>query len=305
MRRVLHQTLLGSPLARFCSLWIAAVLAGALFGVQLSGWDPEAIDWDALEAPPDARHWFGTDLIGRDFFARVMLGARVSLTVAALATVVSVLIGVPYGAFSGLKGGRTDQLMMRLVDALYAVPFILIVILLMVVFGRDPLLFYVALGAVYWLDIARIVRGQTLSIREAGYIQAARVLGAGPAAILFRHVLPNVAGPALVYATLTIPAVILAESFISFLGLGVQEPDTSWGVLIADGVRTMESAPWTLAFPALFLGLTVWCFNMLGDRLRDQYDLRTRGRGTPLDGGSGNATAGAIPGSVPGSRVSS
>ena len=277
MLAALKETLFGSALAWFCSLWIILVLLGALFGTTLSSWDPEAIDWDALEAGPNAAHWFGTDLIGRDLFARIMLGAQVSLTAALIATSVSILIGVPYGAFAGFRGGRADQVMMRIVDVLYAVPFILVVILLMVVFGRDPLLFFFALGAVYWLDIARIVRGQTLAIREQAYIQAARTLGAGRTRILFRHVVPNVAGPALVYATLTIPAVILAESFISFLGLGIQEPQTSWGVLIADGTRTMESAPWTLFFPALFLGLTVWSFNMLGDRLRDQYDRETRG----------------------------
>jgi oligopeptide transport system permease protein len=273
----LRECLFGSTLARFCSLWIGLTAAGALFGTALSGWDPEAIDWDALETGPNASHWFGTDLIGRDLFARIWLGAQVSLLAALIATSVSILIGVPYGAFAGLRGGRTDQLLMRIVDVLYAVPFILVVILLMVVFGRDPLLFFFALGAVYWLDIARIVRGQTLAIRERAYIQVARTMGAGRGWILLRHVVPNVAGPALVYATLTIPAVILAESFISFLGLGIQEPQTSWGVLIADGTRTMESAPWTLFFPALFLGLTVWSFNMLGDRLRDQYDRETRG----------------------------
>ncbi|HEY5647180.1 MAG TPA: ABC transporter permease [Pseudomonadales bacterium] len=282
MRRIVLAALTGNRLARLASAWVLIVIIGALLGVPLSGWDPEAIDWDAMESAPDGAHWFGTDLLGRDLFSRIMLGAQVSLSVAAVATGVSVLIGVPFGAFSGLRGGRTDQLMMRLVDVLYAVPFILIVILLMVVFGRNPTLFYVALGAVYWLDIARIVRGQALSVRERGFIQAARSLGAGRLRILFQHVVPNVAGPALVYATLTIPAVILAESFISFLGLGIQEPDTSWGVLIADGARTMESAPWTLFFPALFLGLTVWCFNMLGDRLRDQYDLETRGRAAIL-----------------------
>lgn len=277
MGSILKTVLFGSTLARICSVWVIGVIIGATFGARLSGWDAEAIDWDALEAAPGYSHWFGTDLIGRDLFTRVMEGARVSLLVALIATTVSVLIGVPYGAFAGLRGGRTDQVMMRLVDVLYAIPFILIVILLMVVFGRDPLLFFLALGAVYWLDIARIVRGQTLSIREQAYIQVARSMGAGRAHILLQHVVPNVAGPALVYATLTIPAVILAESFISFLGLGIQEPQTSWGVLIADGTRTMESAPWTLFFPALFLGLTVWSFNMLGDRLRDQYDRETRG----------------------------
>ena len=277
MLAALKACLFGTALARFCSLWIFLVAAGAVFGTALSGWDPEAIDWDALESSPNASHWFGTDLIGRDLFARIWLGAEVSLMAAVIATSVSILIGVPYGAFAGLHGGRIDQLMMRMVDVLYAVPFILVVILLMVVFGRDPLLFFFALGAVYWLDIARIVRGQTLAIREQAYIQVARTMGAGRRWILIRHVVPNVAGPALVYATLTIPAVILAESFISFLGLGIQEPQTSWGVLIADGTRTMESAPWTLFFPALFLGLTVWSFNMLGDRLRDQYDRETRG----------------------------
>lgn len=277
MLRIVPRALFGSWLAGLLSAWLLLVVLGATVGVSMSGWDPHAIDWEALEVGPNANHWFGTDLIGRDLFTRVMLGARVSLTVAAIATSVSILIGVPYGAFSGLRGGRTDQVMMRLVDVLYAVPFILVVILLMVVFGRQPLLLFLALGAIYWLDIARIVRGQTLSVREQAYIQAARTMGAGRARILLRHVVPNVAGPALVYATLTIPAVILAESFISFLGLGIQEPETSWGVLIADGTRTMESAPWTLFFPALFLGLTVWSFNMLGDRLRDQYDRETRG----------------------------
>jgi len=285
MGSIVRSTLTGSWLARLCSSWILLTMAGAVIGVQFSGWDPESIDWDALESAPGAGHWFGTDLIGRDLFARIMLGAQVSLSVALVATCVSILIGVPYGAFAGLRGGRTDQLMMRIVDTLYAIPFILIVILLMVVFGREPLLFFLALGAVFWLDIARIVRGQTLSIRDQGYIQAARSMGASRSKILIRHVVPNVAGPALVYATLTIPAVILAESFISFLGLGIQEPETSWGVLIADGTRTMESAPWTLFFPALFLGLTVWSFNMLGDRLRDQFDLQTRGYTQALDAG--------------------
>jgi oligopeptide transport system permease protein len=277
MTRILRAAFGGSVLAGICSGWLVLVILGATVGLALPGWDPEAMDWDAMESAPDAQHWFGTDLIGRDLFTRVLLGARISLTVAAIATTVSLLIGVPYGALSGLSGGRVDALMMRLVDVLYAVPFILIVILLMVVFGRRPYLFFLALGAVYWLDIARIVRGQTLSVREQGYIEAARAMGAGRLRILARHVVPNVAGPALVYATLTIPAVILAESFISFLGLGIQEPSTSWGVLIADGTRTMESAPWTLLFPALFLGLTVWSFNMLGDRLRDQVDRETRG----------------------------
>jgi len=163
--------------------------------------------------------------------------------------------------------------MMRFVDTLYALPFILIVILLVVVFGRNPVLLFLSLGAVFWLDMARIVRGQTLRTREQAFVSAARSMGASQSRILFKYIIPNVAGPALVYATLTIPGVILAESFISFLGLGIQEPATSWGVLIADGTQSMESAPWTLIFPALALGLTVWSCNMLGDRLRDQLDV--------------------------------
>lgn len=264
----------GSPLACCCSAWLLLMMGAALFGTHLLAWDPESIDWEALEQPPSVGHWLGTDMIGRDLLARLVLGSQVSLSVAVIATLVSVLIGVPYGATAGYLGGRTDQLMMRLVDTLYALPFILIVILLVVVFGRRPLLLFAALGAVFWLDIARIVRGQALRLREADFIAAARTLGAGRLRVVTRHLIPNVMGPAIVYATLTIPGVILAESFISFLGLGIQEPDTSWGVLIADGAASMESSPWTLLFPAAALGLTVWAFNMLGDRLRDQLDVR-------------------------------
>ena len=277
MRSALLQAAVGSTIARICSGWLLVIISAALFGPLLSPWEADAMDWDALEAAPSAAHWLGTDLIGRDMLLRVMLGARISLGVALIATFVSVLIGVPFGALSGYVGGRLDQILMRLVDTLYALPFILIVILLVVVFGRNPALLFLALGAVFWLDIARIVRGQTLRAREQTYISAARSMGASQTRIIFKYIIPNVAGPALVYATLTIPGVILAESFISFLGLGIQEPDTSWGVLIADGAQSMESAPWTLLFPALAMGLTVWSCNMLGDRLRDQFDIASRG----------------------------
>ena len=275
--KVIRRALFGSTFACICSVWLILIIVGALIGEPLAGWDAESIDWDALESPPDASHWLGTDANGRDLFARILMGARVSLSVAAIATGVSILIGVPYGTYAGYTGGRTDQFMMRLVDGLYALPFILIVILLVVVFGRNPMLLFMALGAIFWLDIARIVRGQTLRIREQSFISAARSMGAGTVQIVFKHLIPNIAGPALVYATLTVPGVILAESFISFLGLGIQEPQTSWGVLIADGTQSMESAPWMLAFPALVLGLTVWSCNMLGDRLRDQFDAQTKG----------------------------
>lgn len=272
----IRRALFGSKLAKCCSGWLALMVLAALAGPALSPWDANEINWDALESPPGAGHWLGTDMIGRDLLTRIMLGAQVSLSVALIATSVSILIGIPYGTLAGFLGGRSDALMMRFVDTLYALPFVLIVILLVVVFGRSPLLLFAALGAVFWLDIARIVRGQTLRIRESDYIAAARLNGAGSWQIIRRHLIPNVLGPAVVYATLTIPGIILAESFISFLGLGVQEPDTSWGVLIADGAQNMESAPWALLFPALALALTVWSLNMLGDRLRDQLDVAAR-----------------------------
>ncbi len=265
----------GSNLARFCSIALLAVVILALAGPTLIAWDPEEVDWQALETAPSLSHWFGTDLIGRDLFVRTLIGARVSLSIAIVATLVSVTIGIPWGALAGYLGGRTDQIMMRIVDTLYALPFVLVVILLVVVFGRNPYLLFVGLGAIFWLDLARIVRGQTLRVREALFIDSARILGLPTWLIVLRHVIPNVIGPALVYATLTIPGVILAESFISFLGLGVQEPDTSWGVLIADGTQSMQSSPWTLFFPALFLALTVWCCNMLGDRFRDEMERAT------------------------------
>lgn len=274
MGAAIRHALLGSAFARTCTAMLTAVVLLALLGPLVSPWEAGEVDWDALEAPPSTAHWFGTDLVGRDLFVRSAAGARVSLSIALVATAVSMLIGVPWGATAGYLGGRTDNLMMRIVDVLYALPFILVVILLVVVFGRNVYLLFIGLGAVYWLDLARIVRGQTLRVRNEAFVEAARSLGATTPRILRRHVLPNVAGPALVYVTLTIPGVILAESFISFLGLGVQEPETSLGVLIADGTQTMESAPWALIFPAGILAVTVWSINMLGDRLRDQLDPR-------------------------------
>ncbi len=302
MSAAVLRALLSSGLARACTAALAAVLLLALLGPVISPWGRDQVDWDALEAPPSTRHWFGSDLVGRDLFVRTAAGVRMSLAIAVIATAVSVLVGVPWGAFAGYLGGRTDALMMRFVDVLYALPFVLVVILLVVVFGRSPYLLFVGLGAVYWLDLARIVRGQTLAVKHRGYVEAARAMGATTPQILRRHVLPNVAGPALVYVTLTIPGVILAESFISFLGLGVQEPDTSLGVLIADGAQTMESAPWALVFPAAVLAVTVWCINMLGDRLRDQLDPRASGaRGDPGHAGprynvpSSRSTTGPVP----------
>ena len=254
---------------RVSATLLGIIVLSALIGPELSSWQPEDVDWDAMEQGPSLAHPFGTDLVGRDLFVRTMIGARTSLTIASIATLVSLIIGVPWGAFAGYLGGRVDQVLMRIVDVLYGLPFILLVILLVVLFGRNPYLLFAALGAIFWLDLARIVRGQTLSIRQALFIEASRSLGAHSGQIVWRHIIPNVMDPIIVYATLTLPSVILAESFISFLGLGVQEPNTSWGVLIADGATTIESSPWMLIFPGTLLVTTLWCCNTLGDRLND------------------------------------
>ena len=251
------------------------VLLAALAPV-LTPYDPiEVSPIDSLQAPT-LKHWLGTDDLGRDVLTRVLWGARVSLAVGLVATLVSLLIGVLYGATAGYLGGRIDTLMMRLVDVLYSLPFVFFVIILMVIFDRNFILLFVAIGAVEWLTMARIVRGQTLSIKQKEFIEAARAGGVSPLAIITRHVIPNVVGPVMVYVTLTVPGVILTESFLSFLGLGIQEPLTSWGVLISDGADQMETAPWMLLFPALFMAVTLFCFNFVGDGLRDALDPKDR-----------------------------
>jgi oligopeptide transport system permease protein len=222
------------------------------------------------------RFLFGTDGNGRDLLTRTLIAGRVSLAIGLLATAVALVIGVAYGATAGYLGGRIDMLMMRIVDVLYALPFIFFVILLVVFFGRNFVLMFLAVGAIEWLDMARIVRGQTLSIKRQDYVLAAEALGAGTGGILRRHVIPNTLGPVVVYVTLLVPKVILLESFLSFLGLGVQEPMTSWGVLIADGARAIQGAWWMLAFPAAFLVSTLFALNFLGDGLRDALDPRDR-----------------------------
>ncbi|WP_340116909.1 ABC transporter permease subunit [Pelagibius sp. 7325] len=250
----------------------------ALFAPLLSPHPYDEIYWDRIQAPPDFAnaHWFGTDGNGRDMFIRVLYGARVSLAVGLLATTVSLVIGVTYGAVAGFMGGRIDNLMMRIVDVLYSLPFMFFVIMLMVVFGRNIFLIFVALGAVEWLTMARIVRGQTIAVKRKEFIEAAQAGGVSNTKIIFRHVIPNVLGPVIVYMTLTIPQVILTESFLSFLGLGVQEPLTSWGVLISEGAKVMEFAPWMLVFPATFLAATLFAFNFIGDGLRDALDPKDR-----------------------------
>ncbi|TCS60594.1 ABC transporter permease subunit [Varunaivibrio sulfuroxidans] len=257
---------------------LAVITAMAILAPWLSPHPYDEVYWDFIQAPPNFAHgfWFGTDGNGRDLFVRTLYGARVSLMVGVLATTVSLVIGVTYGAVAGYFGGRVDNFMMRFVDILYSLPFMFFVILLMVIFGRNIFLIFIALGAVEWLTMARIVRGQTLSVRRKEYIEAALAVGVKSRVIIFRHVIPNVLGPVIVYMTLTIPQVILTESFLSFLGLGVQEPLTSWGVLISEGARVMETAPWMLIFPAVFLAVTLFCFNFIGDGLRDALDPKDR-----------------------------
>jgi oligopeptide transport system permease protein len=220
------------------------------------------------------RFLFGTDSNGRDLLTRTLIAGRVSLAVGLLASTVALLIGVSWGATAGYLGGGVDSVMMRIVDILYALPFIFFVILLVVFFGRNFILIFVAIGAVEWLDMARIVRGQTLTIKRQEYVQAAEALGLTPSAILRRHIVPNTVGPVIVYLTLLVPRIILLESFLSFLGLGVQEPMTSWGVLIAEGARSIQGSSYLLLYPALFLTLTLFCLNFIGDGLRDALDPR-------------------------------
>jgi oligopeptide transport system permease protein len=253
---------------------VVLVLAAPL----LSPYSIESTDWDRISIGPSlaTRHYFGTDDVGRDLFIRTLYGGRISLMVGLAATAVSLIIGIAWGATAGYLGGRTDQLMMRIVDVLYAMPFMFFVILLMVFFGRNIFLIFVAIGAINWLDMARIVRGQTLSLKKKEFVEAARAGGVSTFNIIRRHIVPNLLGVVVVYVTLTIPQVILVESFLSFLGLGVQEPMTSWGALVNDGAQSMESAPWSLVFPAAFLALTLFCFNFVGDGLRDALDPRDR-----------------------------
>lgn len=224
---------------------------------------------------PSLQHWLGTDVFGRDMLTRIMYGGRISLMVGFVATGVALVIGILWGAVAGFYGGRIDALMMRIVDILYALPFMIFIVLLMVVFGRNILLLFLAIGAVEWLTMARIVRGQVMSLRHQEFVEAANSLGLSQWTIIRRHIIPNTLGPVIVYTTLTIPSVMLLEAFLSFLGLGIQPPESSWGLLISYGVETMEEYPWLLVFPGIALSLTLFALNFLGDGLRDALDPRT------------------------------
>ena len=238
----------------------------------------EDASWESILVPPGFNnwHWFGTDSNGRDLLVRTFYGGRISLTIGLMTTSVALVIGVTYGAVAGFSGGRTDGIMMRLVDVLYSLPLLFFIIILVTVFGRNIYLVFLAIGAVEWLTMSRIVRGQTLSVREKEFIEAATAMGMPRRRILVRHILPNVVGPVIVYVTLLIPTNIIIESYLSFLGLGVQEPMTSWGLLISQGAGQLETAPWLIFFPATFLAVTMFCFNFIGDGLRDALDPGNR-----------------------------
>lgn len=224
--------------------------------------------------PPSAAHWLGTDVFGRDLLTQIMYGGRISLAVGFVATAVALLIGISWGAVAGYLGGRVDAVMMRIVDILYALPFMIFIVLLMVVFGRNLLLLFLAIGAVEWLTMARIMRGQVQALRQQEFVEAAISLGLSPLTIVRKHIVPNALGPIIVYTTLTIPSVMLLEAFLSFLGLGIQPPKTSWGLLISYGAETMEEYPWLLIYPGLALTITLFALNFLGDGLRDALDVR-------------------------------
>ncbi|MBM68236.1 MAG: peptide ABC transporter permease [Haliea sp.] len=263
------------------ALFGLAVLTAFILIALLTPWlAPYAYDAQNLDlgaSPPSAEHWLGTDIFGRDLLTQIMYGGRISLAVGFVATAVALVIGVTWGAVAGYVGGRVDAVMMRLVDILYALPFMIFIVLLMVVFGRNLLLLFLAIGAVEWLTMARIMRGQVQSLRQQEFVEAAVSLGLSPATIVRRHLVPNALGPIIVYTTLTIPSVMLLEAFLSFLGLGVQPPATSWGLLISYGAETMEEYPWLLIFPGAALTLTLFALNFLGDGLRDALDVRGSG----------------------------
>ena len=253
-------------------LIILLCLIGPLLFGQHSG---ETNNLENAFQKPSGSHWFGTDDLGRDVFVRTLEGGRISLAVGFLATAVSLVIGVVYGSFAGYVGGRTDAFLMRIVDILYSLPFTIFVILLMVMFGRNFILLFVAIGFVEWLTMARIVRAQIMALKDTEFVEAARALGYGNLRIIFGHLLPNILGPVIIYASLTVPAVMLLEAVLSFLGLGVQPPMSSWGLLIKDGAEKIDVYPWLLIFPALFFSATLFSLNFIGDGLRDALDPKS------------------------------
>jgi oligopeptide transport system permease protein len=261
-----------NKLALIGFVYLLVVAFVAIFAPWIAPFSYEDTDLILGAVPPDSVHWLGTDDLGRDMFTRIIFGARISLMVGVLSTLVSVVIGVVYGAVAGYVGGRVDSMMMRTVDILYSLPYVILVIVILVVFGRSIYNLFIALGAIQWLTMSRIVRGQVMSLKKMEFVEAARAMGVRTPAIIFRHLIPNSMGPVIVFSTLTVPAVILEEAFLSFLGLGVQPPLSSWGTLISDGVKGMETYPWMLIYPCLTLMFTLLALNFLGDGLGDALD---------------------------------
>ena len=268
--------MLRNRLMLVCGAVLGLIVLASLLAPWIAPYPYEQIDLKMGAIPPSRAHWLGTDTLGRDLLSRALYGGQISIAVGLVGTLVSLLVGVLYGALAGYWGGRADELMMRFVDLLYSLPYLFLVIILLVFFSNSIVMLFVALGLVQWLTMARIVRGQTLSLKNAEFVQAARLAGTGSLGILFRHLLPNMLGPIVAYGTLTVPHVILQEAFLSFLGLGVQPPRSSWGTLISDGAGVMGLFPWLVFFPAVILATALFALNFLGDGLREALDPRQR-----------------------------
>jgi len=257
---------------------LTLITLACIFGPMVLPNAFDSTDWDAMSQGPMLKnmHWFGTDESGRDLLVRCLIGGRISLMVGLMATLTSVSLGIAWGATAGFLGGKVDSVMMRVVDMMYAVPYLLIAILMVTLLGRAFYLVVITITVFSWMDMARVVRGQTLSLRSKEFVEAARAIGVPTRRIIFQHIVPNLLGIVVIYTTVTVPLVILTESVLSFLGLGIQEPMTSWGVLIHDGTQVMEISPWILIFPSLMLSSALYCFNYIGDGLRDALDPKDR-----------------------------
>lgn len=266
--------LMKNRMAVVSMVFLAVCVLLALATPLIAPYSFESIDYNLIGQTPSFAHPFGTDTLGRDQFTRILYGMRISLAVGAIATVVSIFIGITWGAVAGFLGGKVDYIMMRFVDILYSLPYMVFVILLMTIFGRNIYILFFALGAVQWLTMSRIVRGQVLSLKHKEFVEAARSIGLRKRAILFQHIIPNTLGPVIIYTTLTVPRIILEEAFLSFLGLGVQSPMTSLGVLTSEGAQVMDLYPWLIIFPGLTLAAILFALNFFGDGLRDALDPR-------------------------------
>jgi len=273
-----RQRFMRNRAAVFSLVLLSLITLACIVGPYLLPYEFDSADWDAMSQSPTFKnmHWFGTDESGRDLLVRSLIGGRISLMVGLMATLSSVSLGIAWGATAGFLGGRVDALMMRIVDMMYAVPYLLIAILLVTLLGREFYLVVITITVFSWMDMARVVRGQTLSLRSKEFVEAARAIGVPTRRIIFQHIVPNLLGIVVIYTTVTVPGVILTESVLSFLGLGIQEPMTSWGVLIHDGAQVMEISPWILIFPGLLLSAALYCFNYIGDGLRDALDPKDR-----------------------------